>query len=84
MGGFTVESFLVFLCSHVYLLNYKSELAQICGQDTIHDQYFNAGAVRNSGCSGRVVLEAYFQMVFRTDLAHFRLQFNTHLVWCGL
>ena len=44
--------FLVFLCSHVHLLNYRSELAQICRQDTctdtIHDQYqkyFNASIV---------------------------------------
>ena len=45
------------VCSHVYLLNYRSELAQIWRQDTgtIHDHnhtkkiYFNARAARNNG-----------------------------------
>ena len=50
-----------FVCSHVYLLNYRSELAQI---DKIHSypkKYFNAS-------DGRVVFGAYFQHTFCLDL----------------
>ena len=66
------------------LLNYRSELAQIWRQDTdtIHDHKYKASAVCNMGCNGRVVWGAYFQMVFRTDLAHFLcLQFITHFLF---
>ena len=65
------------VCSHVYLLNYRSELAQIWRQDTdtIHDHCHTpkkiSTQVRSAimGCNGRVVFGANFQMVFRTDVA---------------
>ena len=68
--------FCFFLCSHVYLLNYRSEVAQVWRQDTdtIHDHnHTKKMQVRSviMGRNGRVVLGAYFQMVFSTDLAHF-------------
>ena len=61
----------VSVCLHVYLLNYRSELAQIWRQDTdttIIPKIFHSAIM---GRNGRVVLGAYFQMVFSTDLAHF-------------
>ena len=55
------------VCSHVHLLNYRSELAQQ-DTDTIHDHNHTkkiSMQVRSAimGRNGRVVWGAYFQMV---------------------
>ena len=80
-------------CSHVYLLNYRSELAQIWRQDTDTIYYHNHTPKNIStqvwsaimGRNGGVVLGAYFQMVLRTDLAHFlysRSSYNSSHTFC--
>ena len=91
-SGTRLESIILFFvfCSRVYLLNYRSEVAQVWRQDTdtIHDHNHTKKMQVQSaimGRNGRVVLGAYFQMVFSTDLAHFVYSrptiHHTHSVW---
>ena len=75
------------MCSHVYLLNYRSELAQIWRQDTdtIHDHNHTKKNISMQvrpaimGSNGRVVLGAYVQIVFWHIFFTHGLQFITHL-----